>query len=358
MARSPGAYEKAAQLLDGTGQKMFDFYEGPLCARQAVGKRLPSGKETVYFIQPKAAHSTICGHLMLDGPFAAATDEWDSTHPEADKSYLERQGAKPALGDILSGSSPPTTWTVAREPLGHFIAGFDQVEFNFRDNALGLQTKCDQSDKLGQSQWIKSYRAGDGVTTRAKAMLSDMIHRTGPDFYVDHLVHVVPQTLGFRQSASEEPGQGFMQLNHVGKMEDLDSAWASVQAQMGITSPTQVNSHVNPQSNRRSETEGAIRREIDLALVQLDGEADRVAKRLANATALFAPVSPAPALQRWQHLASMTNSTFSEMAVLVSQQQQSRSAAVMNADPIFRQAFCLIMEREWSCLGYQKPKQC
>ena len=35
--------------------------------------------------------------------------------------------------------------------------------------------------------------------------------------------------------------------------------------------------------------------------------------------------------------------------------QESRSAAVMHADPVFRQAFCLIMEREWSCLGYQKP---
>ena len=126
--------EIAAKL--GVENKLTDTWESQLLYRQAQGLRASNGKELVYYIQPKSVHSTIHNHLLAAGPFEGAMDAWDAIHSASPNELLHQQGRSAAASEefaqVMEGKQPPLEWTVAREPLGHFIAGFDQARAGTR----------------------------------------------------------------------------------------------------------------------------------------------------------------------------------------------------------------------------------
>ena len=59
----------------------------------------------------------------------------------------------------------------------------------------------------------------------------------GPAEYLEELVHIVPQSLGFarsRPSRAADVGSGFSRLDYVGHMEDLNTAWEHVIRGLGL----------------------------------------------------------------------------------------------------------------------------
>ena len=216
--------------------------------------------QLVYYIQPKSAHSTIHNHLLVAGAFEGAMERWDAAHPTVLNDPMHVYGrsadASKALAELMEDANPPLEWTVAREPLGHFIAGFDQVEYNCGP----YQLLCGNFDD-GSSAWHKAFETNRSTHERAQAMLSDLVSQRGPPEYVESLIHIVPQTLGLLHNG----GAGIERLSSVGAMEELDSAWAEIQKLMGITTPTAIESHVNPQGGRRQGTQADIEKEMSVA---------------------------------------------------------------------------------------------
>ena len=140
-------------------------------------------------------------------------------------------------------------------------------------------------------------------------MLSDLLEQRGPSDYVEELVHIVPQTLGFARSAGAdaEVGRGFTQLNFVGRMEELGSAWAHVLSDLGATpddaaASGQVELH-NAQENRRS-------------------------SEVHEVQALFSTSASASGAGESVHAAALVT------------------------------ALCNLLTREYICLGYTLPERC
>ena len=100
--------------------------------RQSIARAVSvagTTRDSIYWIEPKSAHTTIVGHLMKAGIFDGGDVRWNATHRLATTSELLRLGAKSqAVVDELS-AAPAYEWTVVREPLSHFVAGFDEVEY-------------------------------------------------------------------------------------------------------------------------------------------------------------------------------------------------------------------------------------
>ena len=266
LPKCPGAIADSRKDIDsiasqlGVENKLSDRWESQLLFRQSQGIKASNGRELVYYIQPKSAHSTIHNHLLVAGAFEGAMERWDAAHPTVLNDPMHLYGrsieASKALAELMEGPSPPLEWTVAREPLGHFIAGFDQVEYNCGPDQL----LCGNFDG-GSSAWHKAFEANHSTHERAQAMLSDLVSQQGPPEYVESLIHIVPQTLGLLHNG----GAGIERLSSVGAMEELDSAWAEIQKLMGITTPTAIESHVNPQGERRQGTQADIEKEMSVA---------------------------------------------------------------------------------------------
>ena len=239
--------------------------------------------QLVYYIQPKSAHSTIHNHLLATGVFEGAMERWDAAHPTVLNDPMHEYGRSTAvskeLAELMEGGSPPLEWTVAREPLGHFIAGFDQIEFNCgREGLCGDFAQTMLFDNC--SAWHKAFEASRPTHERAQAMLSDLVSQRGPPEYVESLIHIVPQSLGLVHIG----GVSIERLSSVGAMEELDSAWADVQQLMGIATPTAIESHINPQGKRREGTQADIEQEMSL-----------VRKRILRAVQMHAPWEAASA---------------------------------------------------------------
>ena len=53
---------------------------------------------------------------------------------------------------------------MVREPLGHFVAGFDQIEFNYETIS---KSEFQADPDADQSAWMKSYDAGEPTLARS-----------------------------------------------------------------------------------------------------------------------------------------------------------------------------------------------
>ena len=272
MAASETAYEEAARVLGVKGLS-FAVHELQPLWRQMVARTVGppatrTARDTIYWIEPKSAHSTIVNHLLKGDGFEGSETRWDASHHEATASELIQLGPKPSAAEELrsrggSGNASlgrPFEWTVVREPLGHFVAGFDEVEFFYQTVHPLQQNISDPAWR--QSGWMAARDAGEAVPERAAAMVADLLAQRGPQSYLDELVHITPQSLGFARSvpsSEDELGSGFVQLDFVGHMEELDLAWENVRTRLGLQSQaTHVDSHVNPQMSRRQEDDHDI----------------------------------------------------------------------------------------------------
>ena len=93
-------------------------------------------------------------------------ERWDAAHPTVLNKPMHVYGrsteASKALAELMEGANPPLEWTVVREPLGHFIAGFDQVEYNCGPDQL----LCGNFDD-GSSETVRgSCRSTHSITPR------------------------------------------------------------------------------------------------------------------------------------------------------------------------------------------------
>lgn len=326
MHKSPGAYHKAGKILGVPDEQAFKKHERVSLWRQMVGRRMNSSTnaegthDMVYYIVPKVAHTTIVGHLLGSGPFEGSSANWDSAyHDELNTTSLLAEGGKSRR--VVSGleQSRPYEWTVVRDPLEHFMAGFDQVEFNL--GASGWAKRTQDGGQAEGSAWIARYLAGASTIDRATAMLSDFLAVRGPDEYLSSLCHITPQTLGYtRENALLAPvGSGFLRLNYVGHIEDFNRAWLDVQKGLGVANPQPVSDHVNAQKARRAAASEEIREDVGLLLGDTPGGA-------GNRTA------------------------FVELSLFFADAKAS-------ASPL-SQALCEMFERECTCLGYTLPKHC
>ncbi len=316
-------------------------------------------------------------------------ERWDAAHPNVLNKPMHVYGrsteASKALAELMEGANPPLEWTVVREPLGHFIAGFDQVEYNCGPDQL----LCGNFDD-GSSAWHKAFEANRSTHERAQAMLSDLVSQRGPPEYVESLIHIVPQTLGL----VHEGGGGIERLSSVGSMEDLDSAWAGIQKLMGITTPTPIKNHVNPQSARRQGSQADIEKEMSVARQRIlravqahapsggAAAAARGREALVASSASGAPFPHAFALtqlsqpdgERLRVLARASVTAFatpshgsdlplvhaldSKLAQLVGLGTLQVARA---ADGPLHKTLCLLLKREYKCLAglrYTPPAAC
>ena len=358
-AVSKDTYDRAAGLVGNGQQKIQDVWESELMHREAAGVCLEE-KCMVYFIQPKSAHSTIHNHLMKEGGSwtdGVAFDAWDAKHSGMTLNEpIHELGEKKDLAALFAISKDaPLGWTVVREPLGHFIAGFDQVEFNTpQAGSLVAEGKAEGSE------WMASKAAGAPVLERANAMLSDLLAHRGPEEYVHTLVHVAPQSLGMKRLGADKPG--VIQLDAVGTMEDLAEAWQTIQGKLGVKEPTAVETHINGNGSRRGEAEGDLRKELEHGLSRLHAErAERRKAAVAGANVLAAEAAHDELLSAYNRTA---NHTFAELASFVTQVQSGRGVELLEhaseVDMSFREALCLVLSREYACLSstYTAPKAC
>ena len=374
LAWSEKAYHRAAQAL-GVACRSFAVQEQQPMWRQIVARTVGPPMATVqrdmiYWIEPKSAHSTIVNHLLQGAPFEGSEAAWDARHTRANASELIRLGPKvsaarelaklaaeraeraaqraerfaedateAAAWDASSAAEselPPYEWTFVREPLGHFIAGFDEVETYYVARGFGtggVGGSSGRTSSWAASRWAAAHVAGRPVAERAAAMLADLLGQLGPVDYLAELVHIVPQTLGFSRalparaarraspreavppdsfggssfgvarlgapslgtwpSGASPPGEGFRQLDFVGRIEDMDASWANVTRALGIKSaPAQphasttrtalsphVGSHVNPQHSRRAASE----KSLQLLMHNSGATADSAGQALADA---------------------------------------------------------------------------
>jgi len=331
MAASETAYEEAARVLGVKGLS-FAVHERQPLWRQMVARTVAppaarTTRDTIYWIEPKSAHSTIVNHLLKGDGFEGSETRWDASHHEATASELIRLGPKPSAAQELARSrggsgnaslGRPFEWTVVREPLGHFVAGFDEVEFFYQTVHPLQQNSSDPAWR--QSGWMAARDAGEAVPERAAAMVADLLAQRGPQSYLDELVHITPQSLGFARSvpsSEDELGSGFAQLDFVGHMEELDLAWENVRTRLGLQSQAaHVDSHVNPQVVRRQKDDHDIH-------VLMDHQPP---------TATGSP----PAVDG-----------------------STKDAAESKAAAALATALCTLLEREYACLAaYTAPLRC
>lgn len=213
------------------------------------------------------------------------------------------------------------------------------------------------------SQWMQTVLDGEDTLTRAAAMLGDFIAQRGPADYVELLVHVAPQSLGMRLPSKAQAGVPTLGL--VGKMEDLDAAWSELQSKMGVSSPTAIVSHVNPQEGRRGESEEDIRDEIARGFDRMRSERAEMLSRSKAA---------APLIERLDTLSAAHNSSMfradgereaslPELASLASRQQRGRGASLLDlakeVDSPLHAALCGVLALEYACLDmYEMPDGC
>jgi hypothetical protein len=241
----------------------------------------------------------------------------------------EKRGyGRPADIEALAASAS-LRWTIVRDPLSHFVAGFEEVEnffAGFGERSSGLR-KTD-------SAWYRLVHAGGGARgtsqhpsteLRMRAMLADLLLQRGSIVYLKMLWHLLPQTLGFgRSRAGGEGGEGgggvggvggggggggggsaslsasfgMMHLDYIGKMENLSFAMASVQSALDIDHHKQWKI---PSVKKGTPTSGTRREHKNISLsLEVSGEE-------------------------------------------------------------FRRALCLVLEREYACLGwlgYVAPRAC
>lgn len=358
VAVSKEAYDRAAALVGNGLQKIQDVWEGETMHREAAGVCLED-KCMVYFIQPKSAHTTIHNHLMKEGgPWTdgAPFEAWDAKHSGATLNEpIHQLGEKKELAALFESSSDaPVGWTVVRDPLGHFIAGFDQVEFNTPQ--AGSLVASGQAEG---SEWMAKKAAGAPVLERASAMLSDLLAHRGPAEYVHTLVHVAPQSLGMKRPGTNQPG--IMQLDAVGTMEDLAGAWQTIQGTLGVKEPTEVETHINGNGDRRGEAEGELRVELEHGLLRMDEERAERRRAVAGANVLAAETAHDELLSAYNRTA---NHSIAELAGFVANVQNRRGVELLehasDADASFREALCLVLSREYACLSstYTAPKAC
>ena len=316
-------------------------------------------------------------------------ERWDAAHPNVLNKPMHVYGrsteASKALAELMEGAKPPLEWTVVREPLGHFIAGFDQVEYNCGPDQL----LCGNFDD-GSSAWHKAFEANRSTHERAQAMLSDLVSQRGPPEYVESLIHIVPQTLGL----VHEGGGGIERLSSVGSMEELDSAWEGIQKLMGITTPTAIKNHVNPQSARRQGSQADIEKEMSVARQRIlravqahapsggAAAAARGREALVASSASGAPFPHAFALtqlsqpdgERLRVLARASVKAFATPShgsdLPLVHALDSRLAQLVGlgtlqvaraADGPLHKTLCLLLKREYKCLAglrYTPPAAC
>ena len=318
-------------------------------------------------------------------------ERWDAAHPNVLNDPMHVYGrsteVSKALAELMEGANPPVEWTVAREPLGHFIAGFDQVEYNCGP----YQLLCGDFDD-GSSAWHKAFETNRSTHERAQAMLSDLVAQRGPPEYVESLIHIVPQTLGLLHNG----GAGIERLSSVGAMEELDSAWAEIQKLMGITTPTAIESHVNPQGGRRQGTQADIEKEMSVArqrilrAVQAHAPWGGAAGAARGREALVASIPSASGAvfphafaltqlsqadgERLRELAHTSVKAFAAPShgtdVPLVHKLESRLAQLSGlgtlqvaqaADGPLHKTLCLLLKREYECLaglGYTPPIAC
>merc|ERR1719454_480466 len=180
LAASASAHAAAATAL-GIIDASYAVRENQPLWRQSVARTvmLPDNstqRDTLYWIEPKSAHTTIVGHLMRGAAaFEGADARWDARHTAATTAALLQLGTKPTgvVDELVSNR--PFEWTVVREPLGHFIAGFDEVEFFYNVSHTANLTLLRADPAGSESAWLASLNTGAPLVDRARAMLADML---------------------------------------------------------------------------------------------------------------------------------------------------------------------------------------
>ena len=74
-------------------------------------------------------------------------------------------------------------------------------------------------------------------------------------------MHITPQSLGFARAADAATGEGLLRVDYIGRMEQLDEAWAHVVRSLGLRADAAPNHalRANGQLGRRGADEHAIR---------------------------------------------------------------------------------------------------
>jgi len=319
----------------GVSDSSFAMHERQPMWRQAVARTVvPNGggavKDVLYWIEPKSAHTTIVGHLMKGaawdtsasvGEIPKAGEKWDTRHDVATAAEMLRLGAKvDGVAEEIAGSKP-FEWTVVREPLSHFMAGFDEVEFFYKSHPDNL-TQFRASPQSASSAWLAARDGNATTIARAHAMLADMLAQRGPTDYVQELVHITPQSLGFTRTAAsgnDSIGAGFTKLDFVGHMEDMDSAWSHVTGSLNVVDDSETPAHAAIKASMALASEQSV--------VNVNNQQGR---RLASENELkLLFENPTPQAHA----------------------EDAKTTQLVTA-------MCAILKREYACLGYEAPSRC
>lgn len=287
---SAQAYDEASQLMAGVPSRALARYDRPSCrAMIAMTVLTPHGpRDAVCHMVLKAAHSTLMGDLGLNfwrGPgkdnarpfFRNSTVRWDATHAVHNRLLVNNQTScrppesllpEPALG--AGASRAALHFAVVRDPLGHMLAGIEEVEDYYARN-LRLQRKDwlarFQRDYDAGSVWRRMFRDRSGVqpgtdasfAKRAEAMIGDMLAGRGSHMYLNFITHAVPQSLGLGfvggdalPPAAAANGTAALGLDYLASMEALDAEYATVEWLLGGTAPLTGKAQLaNPSGKRR-----------------------------------------------------------------------------------------------------------
>jgi hypothetical protein len=184
MKVSPVAYKSAAREMGVEKEVAFDTHERVTLHRQALARHLKkqtSSKLTqdmVYFVVPRAEQSAALhvnfdtrdfNRLLTTGAFVGGDVMWDKAHPAlgANSTMLATLGPKPmaAANEIEKGKA--FQWTVARNPLDHFMAGVHHVEKVYGKS--GKAYELVESGGNNGSTWMRNYAGDMGAVERARA---------------------------------------------------------------------------------------------------------------------------------------------------------------------------------------------
>jgi len=376
LASSESAHQQAARSL-GVDLASFAVHESPSPWRKMLSRTVAASsgdglRDSIYYVEPKSAHSTIVNHLMKGGAFEKAEERWDARHHVATTSALDAWGAKPADHPELTAGSP-FQWTVVREPLDHFIAGFDEVEFFYSPKgAAAGQADVNKDPKWRDSAWLKLAESAEPVsaTNRAAAMLADLLAQRGPQGYLDELVHIVPQSLGFGRAPSSPAGGGFAGLDFVGHMEALGSAWAHVLTSLGVDAPAQLDETEEEAAAEDAAAEGAEGIAAEIANIIAHKPAHAAAAVAAGpAAAISAHVNPQQerrkqtalelrALMDADEFLAPTDVKEGVQATAETSGVQQPAAGTAEGAALVG-ALCALLEREYACLDYgSRPRRC
>lgn len=357
MKGSAAAYKKAARELGVEKEVAFDAHEHVTLHRQALARHLrkqtaaKATSDMVYFVVPRAevSGSLPVNRLLTTGQFVGGDVMWDKTHPAqgASTMALSSLGGKSVNAAAEIDKAKAYQWTVVRNPLDHFMSGVHHVE-----RILGKSKKAYELVEAGAhngSQWMVSYAGDQAPIDRAHGMLADYLASRGPKDYLEMLdSYLTPQTLGFSRADAQSgsPGAGFLKLDYIGHMENLDKVWSDVQQGLGVTEvPLTDPKMAEEMTQLWGLGKGTMHKRST--------KKKRTAKEEDNLTAEEAAVLAKEKLIEWQE----TKAAEEHQATL--KELKAISDVVESTAPSsFAKALCYIFEREHACLGYTLPKHC